>query len=236
MPTVTAITSIAMDHVKLLGPTIENIACPQRRNLQIRKRSLFNPPGAGSHGGVLSTICRTGPCNPDQCDCLETKTPENKLLPSACSRSLWLDRKAPDGQNISKHGISHGIEQFSWPGRYQHIRVSFAMAELRELLTWHLQVPDWPESTNLSFLHMRTSLWQNAFFGGPTVNQEMFRTTGLSLYSYKHRLDWGRPGIDWHNPVSRLRNFRYQSSVSPMHFLGWIWHSKPNGDTLLLIP
>ncbi|EEH19926.2 hypothetical protein PABG_02185 [Paracoccidioides brasiliensis Pb03] len=94
MPTVTAITSIAMDHAKLLGPTIETIACHKEGIFKLGSVafSTLQEPAVmevlqqrAADKGVLPTISRTGPYNPDQCDC---PNPENQLLPGACSRSL----------------------------------------------------------------------------------------------------------------------------------------------------
>ncbi|EDN08134.1 hypothetical protein HCAG_04644 [Histoplasma mississippiense (nom. inval.)] len=127
MPTVTAITSIAMDHVNLLGPTIERIAWHKGGIFKSGSVALSAPQEravaevlqerADEKGVRLEFVS------------LDSTIPINALKPEPqrlnCSLALaavraWLARKAP-GLGITDYSIANGIEQFYWPGRYQQI-------------------------------------------------------------------------------------------------------------------
>ncbi|QSS66628.1 hypothetical protein I7I51_02817 [Histoplasma capsulatum] len=127
MPTVTAITSIAMDHVNLLGPTIERIAWHKGGIFKSGSVALSAPQEravaevlqerADEKGVRLEFVS------------LDSTIPINALKPEPqrlnCSLALaavraWLARKAP-GLGITNYSIANGIEQFYWPGRYQQI-------------------------------------------------------------------------------------------------------------------
>ncbi|KGM92667.1 uncharacterized protein PADG_11121 [Paracoccidioides brasiliensis Pb18] len=147
MPTVTAITSIAMDHAKLLGPTIETIACHKEGIFKLGSVafSTLQEPAVmevlqqrAADKGVLPMISRTGPYNPDQCDCLN---PENQLLPGACS--LFLAGKVSAYQSIIRNGRIAGVVDLALAGWY------LEYWDLTKAYYISFKVPDWPESIKL---------------------------------------------------------------------------------------
>lgn len=128
-PLVTAITSIGMDHVRLLGPTIEDIArhkagifktgCPAFSVVQepvviavLEKRSVEK----GSELQFVD-IDRTLPMNATALKPVPQRI--NCSLALAVARA-WLHQKDPNEQFTEKD-IDCGIRQFSWPGRFQQI-------------------------------------------------------------------------------------------------------------------
>ncbi|KAG0651354.1 Folylpoly-gamma-glutamate synthetase [Hyphodiscus hymeniophilus] len=129
-PLVTAISSIAMDHVNLLGPTIQDIAW--------HKAGIFKPGALALSTSQEAEVAKV----------LEERAAEKGILlafvdvisklPSSlialnpraqqanCSLALravrtWLSIKSPHRQDRMEENIVRGIEQFSWPGRYQQI-------------------------------------------------------------------------------------------------------------------
>lgn len=129
-PIVTAITSISMDHGTLLGPTIENIAWHKAgifkseslafSTLQEQTVATALQQRAAEKGVTLEFVG------------LDTALPTNAeaLKPKAqrlnCSLALvvvraWLSAKVLKEQSSIDDDIICGIEQFSWPGRYQQI-------------------------------------------------------------------------------------------------------------------
>lgn len=127
-PIVTAITSIAMDHVKLLGPTIEDIAwhkagifkCGSQAfsTLQESAVTLVLEQRAIEKDVVLDFV-GIDPALP------EKKALKPKLQRTNCSLAVavvraWLSIKAPQAR-VSIDTLTRGIDQFSWPGRYQQI-------------------------------------------------------------------------------------------------------------------
>lgn len=130
IPIVTAVTSIAMDHVRLLGPSIENIAWHKGGIFKSGSLafSTFQEDAvvsvlqqrANEKGvelkfvGIDSTIL----------DAAVSLMP--KMQRVNCSLALavvraWLSVMAPKRQGGIEDSILHGIERFFWPGRYQQI-------------------------------------------------------------------------------------------------------------------
>ncbi|KKZ68232.1 hypothetical protein EMCG_06089 [[Emmonsia] crescens] len=129
MPTVTVIASIAMDHVNLLGPTIERIAWHKGGIFKSGSVALSAP----QEQAVAEVLQQRADDKGVQLEIvgLDTTIPTNAtaLKPEPqrlnCSLALaavraWLARKAPE-RGITKHSITNGIEKFYWPGRYQQI-------------------------------------------------------------------------------------------------------------------
>ncbi|PKY02155.1 folylpolyglutamate synthase [Aspergillus campestris IBT 28561] len=128
-PVVTAITSLGMDHIDQLGPTIENIAW--------HKAGIFKP---GSP--AFSVLQDDGCAEVISSRAAEKKTnltfvPVDNSLPADekalsapvqrlnCSLALQLARtflqlKAP-GHTLDTSDISRGIKNFSWIGRFEII-------------------------------------------------------------------------------------------------------------------
>lgn len=128
-PLVTAITPITMDHVSLLGPTIQKIAWHKAGIFKpgsLAFSSLQEPDVAAvlrqraAEKGVVVEFVEVDSALPTNAAALKPRVQRvNCSLALAVVRA-WLSVKAPQGQSKIKD-IAHGIEQFSWPGRYQQI-------------------------------------------------------------------------------------------------------------------
>jgi folylpolyglutamate synthase len=128
-PVATAITSIGMDHIAQLGPTIEDIAW--------HKAGIFKPgapafsaaqdPGPTSvirsratEKGVDLTFVSVDQSLPVNVPALSVPAQRvNCSLALAVARA-FLQRKSP-GDHLSQDDILQGVEKFSWPGRFEII-------------------------------------------------------------------------------------------------------------------
>lgn len=129
-PLVTAVTTIAMDHVKLLGPTIQRIAWHKAgifKSGSLAFSTLQEPPVAtvlqqrAAEKDVVLEFVGIDSALPANATALKPKVQKiNCSLALAVVRA-WLSVKAPKGQSSMEDNITRGIEQFSWPGRYQQI-------------------------------------------------------------------------------------------------------------------
>jgi folylpolyglutamate synthase len=125
-PIVTAISSIALDHVRTHGPTIQNIAC--------HKAGIFKPGSIAisshqdeevavvlrqraSEERVVS-LAFVGIDPSSQIDTIEPATQKLNCSLALAVVHAWLKRK---GYSIEHDFITRGIERFRWPGRYQII-------------------------------------------------------------------------------------------------------------------
>ena len=128
-PIVTAITPLGMDHVKQLGPSIENIAW--------HKAGIFKP-GAPAFSAVQETaaseVLRNRASDKgvnlrfvDDDPCLPVHLPQLRpdVQRTNCSVALavvrsFLDQKAPENCfRLNPSDIQRGISQFFWLGRFQ---------------------------------------------------------------------------------------------------------------------
>jgi folylpolyglutamate synthase len=130
MPIVTAITSIAMDHVRLLGPTIEKIAW--------HKAGIFKPGSLAfstlqeravttvlqqraAEKGVMLEFVGLDSALPTNVTALKPKVQRTNCSLALAVVRAWLSVKAPEAQSHMKDIPIRCIEQFFWPGRYQQI-------------------------------------------------------------------------------------------------------------------
>ena len=130
-PVVTAIASIAMDHVRLLGPTLEEIAW-HKAGIFKREVQAFSTV---QHPSVTAVLKRRAAERNTQLAIIgidpELPFSAVSLKPEVqkvnCSLALsvtraWLKLKAPRlGTDITSEDIIRGIEGFYWPGRFQVI-------------------------------------------------------------------------------------------------------------------
>ena len=129
-PLVTAITPIAIDHISLLGPTIQRIAWHKAGIFKSRSlafTTLQEPEVVpvlkqrAAEKGVVLEFVGVDSVLPSNVAALKPKVQRiNCSLALAVARA-WLSVKAPNGQSSMEYNIARGIEQFSWPGRYQQI-------------------------------------------------------------------------------------------------------------------
>ena len=128
-PVVTIVTSLGMDHVKQLGPSIENIAW-HKAGIFKRGSYAFSSPQEPSAAEVLQSrasdkdVCvqfvENDPCLP--ADSLQLKPDVQRMNCSVALAAVrqFLHEKAPkDAAPLSSLDILQGIGQFSWPGRFQ---------------------------------------------------------------------------------------------------------------------
>ncbi|KFX90001.1 hypothetical protein O988_08381 [Pseudogymnoascus sp. VKM F-3808] len=128
-PLVTALTSIGMDHVRLLGPTIEKIAWHKAGIFKSECQAFSVPQQpkvtaelknrADEKRAVLRFV--------EEDQALPVSEAALRLKPQRinCSLALavvraWLHQKAPD-EELTEEDIVDGVKQFSWPGRFQQI-------------------------------------------------------------------------------------------------------------------
>lgn len=130
-PIVTGITSLGMDHVAQLGPTVEDIAW--------HKGGIFK-----SGAPAFSVIQEAGPSEVLRKRAIERKTdltfvspssslPDNRRALSVpvqrlnCSLALQLAAKflqlKDSGHVLDDDDISRGIDSFSWTGRFETIDI-----------------------------------------------------------------------------------------------------------------
>lgn len=128
-PVATVITPLGMDHVKQLGPTIENIAWHKAGILKRGSHALSSPQEASaaeilrsraSEKGVSVQFVENDPSLP--VDALQLKPDVQRMNCSVALAAVrcFLEEKGPkDALPLSSSDILQGISQFSWPGRFQ---------------------------------------------------------------------------------------------------------------------
>ncbi|KAI9746053.1 MAG: hypothetical protein M1818_000734 [Claussenomyces sp. TS43310] len=129
-PIVTAITPIAMDHVRLLGPTIQKIAWHKGgilksgsvafSSLQEEAVSTVLRQRAAEKGVVLEFV-DIDPALPNDMPPLKPKLQKTNCSLALAVVRAWLSIKGPKWQKSLEGNIARGIEQYSWPGRFQQI-------------------------------------------------------------------------------------------------------------------
>lgn len=128
-PVVTGITSVGMDHVAELGPTIENIAW-HKAGIFKTQAPAFSVPQDSGPAEVMSN-CATEKMTSLTFISTNSALPANDRVLSApvqrlnCSLALelvrkFLELKAP-GHIIDANDVSTGIDNFSWIGRLEVI-------------------------------------------------------------------------------------------------------------------
>ena len=131
-PLVTAVTSIGKDHVRLLGPEIENIAWHKAGIFKqgcLAFSALQDPEfpevttelkkRAYEKGAVLSFV-DIEPTLPTDAGALKPEVQRINCSLALAVAHAWISQKTPEVQTNTQD-ILRGIEQFSWPGRFQQI-------------------------------------------------------------------------------------------------------------------
>ena len=130
-PIVTGITTIGMDHVEQLGPSIDNIAWHKAGILKSGRPAFSTPqepPAAAvlerraKEKDVLLKYADADPLLPVTAPALRPRVQRtNASLALALTRS-FLNEKAPAAcRDITEQDINLGVQQFFWIGRFQHI-------------------------------------------------------------------------------------------------------------------
>jgi folylpolyglutamate synthase len=128
-PVATVITSLGMDHVKELGPTIENIAWHKAGIFKSGSHALSSPQEASaaevlrrraSEKSINLQFVENDPSLP--VDALQLKPNVQRMNCSVALAAVryFLEEKAPiNAAPLSSSDILQGISQFFWPGRFQ---------------------------------------------------------------------------------------------------------------------
>lgn len=130
-PIVTGITSIGLDHVAQLGPTIENIAW-HKAGIFKRGSSAFSAPqdpaivpvlqARAAEKGVQLKFVEANPSLPVDAKVLQAPVQKINCTLALTMVEAFLECKAlPQNRCLTSHDVSQGIEKFSWPGRYEII-------------------------------------------------------------------------------------------------------------------
>ena len=129
-PVVTGITTLGMDHVRALGPTIENIAWHKAGIMK-----PYVPAFSGQQEAAAANVLRLraaekkveleftdiDPSLPEQAPALEPDVQRKNASLARALADTFLRLKAPGSQSLTLQDITRGIDQYSWPGRFQQI-------------------------------------------------------------------------------------------------------------------
>ena len=137
LPCVTAISSLGMDHINQLGPTIENIAwhksgifkrgTPAVSATQPQETVKVLEQRAADKGAPL-TFVDVNKSLADGTNLFQSEVQLiNASLALSASREFLKQKQAPD---LAAEDIREGVDRFSWPGRFQTV--------LDETTTWFL--------------------------------------------------------------------------------------------------
>jgi folylpolyglutamate synthase len=129
-PAVIGVTSIAMDYVRLLGPTIEKVAWHKAgifksgslafSTLQEEAITAILQQRAAEKGTVLEFV-GLEPTLPTSVAALKPKVEITDSPLALAVVRAWLSVKAPEELRNMKDTVSQDLERFWWPGRYQQI-------------------------------------------------------------------------------------------------------------------
>lgn len=130
VPVVTGITALGMDHVRALGPSIENIAWHKAGIMK------HNVPAFSDHQEpVVAEVLQLraaeknaplkftdiDPNLPEKVSALEPNVQKKNASLARALADTFLRLKAPGSQSLVAQDILYGIEHYSWPGRFQKI-------------------------------------------------------------------------------------------------------------------
>lgn len=130
-PIVTGITSIGLDHVAQLGPSIENIAW-HKAGIFKSGTPAFSAPQESHAAVVLEARAAEKAVElkfidqdlslPDDAQALQESVQKINCSLALALATTFLERKAPpESRLLTLHSIHQGIENFSWPGRFEII-------------------------------------------------------------------------------------------------------------------
>ena len=130
-PVVTGITTIGMDHVEQLGPSIENIAWHKAGIFKYGSpafSTLQEPAAAAvlrhraSEKGVALKFVNTDPALPANARALRPDVQRTNSSLALALVTAFLQEKAPkEHRSLISHDVLQGVKQFFWPGRFQQI-------------------------------------------------------------------------------------------------------------------
>ena len=130
-PIVTGITSIGIDHVAQLGPSIGNIAwhkagifkpgTPAFSAPQDSRAAAVLQARAAEKGVELKFVDQDSSL-PEDAQALQESVQKINCSLALALVTTFLERKAPpESRLLTLYGILQGIENFHWPGRFEII-------------------------------------------------------------------------------------------------------------------
>ncbi|KAJ5604480.1 hypothetical protein N7510_009634 [Penicillium lagena] len=129
-PVVTGITSLGLDHVEQLGPTIENIAWHKSGIFKTGSPAFSLPQEpspaavmrkrAAEKGTTLSFVSVNDSLLPGNTKVLGVPVQRLNFSLALELSKAFLHSKGP-GSHLTGDDISLGVERFSWPGRFEII-------------------------------------------------------------------------------------------------------------------
>ncbi|KEY72697.1 hypothetical protein S7711_02486 [Stachybotrys chartarum IBT 7711] len=139
-PVATVVTTLGMDHVKQLGPTIKNIAW-HKAGIFKPGALAISPPQDPSAAEVLRTraaekgvellFAESDPSLPANAPQLNPEVQRINGSVALAAARHFIETKAPrDSLPLSSADIVEAVNQFSWPGRFQLV--------VDERMRWYL--------------------------------------------------------------------------------------------------
>lgn len=130
-PIVTGISTIGMDHVEQLGPSLDNIAW-HKAGIFKSGRPAFSAPQEplaaamlerrASERDVVLEYIDVDPLLPVNASALRPQVQRvNASLALALTRVFLTEKQPAAYRDLTEQDISMGIQQFFWIGRFQHI-------------------------------------------------------------------------------------------------------------------
>ncbi|PLB54113.1 folylpolyglutamate synthase [Aspergillus steynii IBT 23096] len=213
-PVVTGITSLGLDHIDQLGPTIENIAWHKSGIFKAGAPAFSVPQEAGpsevlkSRAAERNTILRfASPIGSLPTDNRVLSVPVQRLN---CSLALdlamaFLQLKAP-GHSLSADDVIGGIKNFSWMGRFEVI-------------------DDGASQWFVDGAHNTLSLEQTGAWYAKNVNAESPRKRRVLIFSH---FSEDRDGIQLLECIARTL---FENDAKPDHVIFTTYQEREDGST-----
>ncbi|KIX96562.1 uncharacterized protein Z520_07828 [Fonsecaea multimorphosa CBS 102226] len=133
-PVVTGITSIGLDHLAQLGPGIEDVAW-HKAGIFKHGTPAFSAPqepaveavlrSRAAEKGVQFEVVPVNPSLPLNANALPAQVQRINCSLAIALVNAFLSRKSPfEQKKLSEQDIQQGIENFSWPGRFEVIKTA----------------------------------------------------------------------------------------------------------------
>ncbi|KAF4637004.1 hypothetical protein G7Y89_g1057 [Cudoniella acicularis] len=131
-PTATGITTIGMDHIRALGPSIENIAWHKAGIFKAGAPafSMAQSPEVGAvlrhraaEKGVLLNFVDVDDRLPPDAPVLRFEVQKMNATLAISLAETFLKKKQPEPDcRLTEIDIRRGLDRFSWPGRFHYIQ------------------------------------------------------------------------------------------------------------------
>ncbi|CAK1367094.1 Folylpolyglutamate synthase [Cercospora beticola] len=134
-PLVTAVTTLGMDHIDMLGPTIENIAWHKSgiyktgavalSTMQDPQPAAILDERAAAKGQQITFVGIDDVRLPRDSLKLEPSVRRKNASLAVAISEQFLEKSLGSGRSevgLTANDIAAGIEQFAWPGRFQIVR------------------------------------------------------------------------------------------------------------------